>query len=288
MQTDATNSPESTIESTDPVRSESGDGPESSAEVVFLGTGTSVGVPSIGCECDVCQSDDRRNNRTRCSIVFRLPQGNLLVDTPPELRIQLLREKIPLIHAVLFTHEHADHLYGLDDVRLFPFRLGHAVPLYCESGVEARIRKSYDYAFTTHEPTHPGATPQLTFETISRDPFDVLGVTVTPIPLKHGPRFDVLGFRVGNFAYCTDTNSIPESSMRRLQGLDTLVLDALRYRKHPTHFSVGEALEMIERLQPRKAFLTHICHELDHGPVDAALPDNVHLAYDGLRVPILL
>lgn len=257
-------------------------------EVVFLGTGTSVGVPAIGCDCDVCLSKDPANNRTRCSILFRLPEGNLLVDTPPELRIQLLREKIPLVHAVLFTHEHADHLFGLDDVRLFPFRLGHAVPLFCESHVEDRIRKSFDYAFSNRTPTHPGATPQLMFQTINHDPFDVLGVRVTPIPLKHGPHFDVLGFRIGNFAYCTDTNQIPESSLDRLRGLDTLVIDALRYRSHPTHFSVDEALAVIEQLKPRQAFLTHICHDLDHATANAALPDGVQLAHDGLRVPFLL
>ncbi|MCG8648319.1 MAG: MBL fold metallo-hydrolase, partial [Pirellulales bacterium] len=176
------------------------------AEVVFLGTGTSVGVPALGCTCQVCQSEDPRNQRTRCAIVVRLAAGNLLIDTPPDLRSQLLREKIPIVHSVLYTHEHADHLFGLDDLRLFPFRLGAPVPLYCEPKVEQRIRKSFDYAFIDREPTHPGATPQLEFQTISSDPFEVLGVRVTPIPMKHGPRFDVLGFRIGDFAYCTDTN----------------------------------------------------------------------------------
>ena len=256
------------------------------AEVVFLGTGTSVGVPALGCDCPVCTSDDPRNNRTRCSIVLRLPAGNLLVDTPPDLRTQLLREKIPLIHAALFTHEHADHIFGLDDLRLFPFRLGHAVPLHCRPSVEARIRKSFDYAFCDLEPTHPGATPQLDFVPFSDDPFEVLGVGVTPIPMTHGPRFDVDGFRVGNFAYCTDTSDIPAASRDRLRGLDTLVIDALRYRQHPTHFSVEQAIEVINDLKPRQAFLTHCCHEIDHGPAEAALPAGVHIAYDGLRLPL--
>lgn len=255
------------------------------AEVVFLGTGTSVGIPALGCDCEVCTSDDPRNNRTRCSIVFRLPTGNLLVDTPPDLRTQLLREKIPLIHAVLFTHEHADHLYGLDDVRLFPFRLGHGVPLYCESHIEERIRKVYDYAFSNRAATHPGATPQLDFVTITKSPFEVLGVKVIPIPLKHGPYFNVLGFRIGNFAYCTDTNEVPPSSIELLRGVDTLVIDALRYLPHPTHFSVNEAIEVIRKVQPRQAFLTHICHDLDHPIAEAELPKGVHLAYDGLRLP---
>lgn len=257
------------------------------SEVVFLGTGTSVGVPAIGCDCPVCTSDDPKNSRTRCAIVLRLPQGNLLIDTPPDLRTQLLREKIPLIHSVVFTHEHADHLFGLDDLRLFPFRLGHAVPLYCRSHVEARIRQSFDYAFSDRQPTHPGATPKFDFVTIDDTAFEVLGVEVQPIPMKHGPHFDVLGFRVGGFAYCTDTNFIPESSLELLGGVDTLVLDALRYRPHPTHYCVEEALEMIERVGPRVAYLTHICHDLDHGPAESMLPEHVHLAYDGLRLPLV-
>ncbi|MEM9366074.1 MAG: MBL fold metallo-hydrolase [Planctomycetota bacterium] len=254
------------------------------ADVVFLGTGTSVGVPTIGCGCAVCKSDDPRNKRTRCSIVFRLPRGNLLVDTPPDLRTQLLREDIGLIHAVLFTHEHADHLFGLDDLRLFPFRLQAPVPLYCNEAVEARIRHSYDYAFQDRPQTHPGATPRLTFENIADDAFEVLGCAIQPIPLKHGPHFDVLGFRVGDFAYCTDTNHIPPTSMGRLRNLDTLVLGALRFSPHPTHFSIEEALAIIEELKPRRAYLTHLSHDVDHGPVEAQLPEHVSLGYDGLRL----
>lgn len=255
-------------------------------EVVFLGTGTSVGVPALGCDCEVCTSEDPRNNRTRCAIVLRLPTGNLLVDTPPDLRTQLLREKIPLIHAVLFTHEHADHLYGLDDLRLFPFRLGHAVPLYCEPVVEQRIRQVYDYAFSDRAATHPGSTPQLEFVTIDRNPFEVLNIKIIPIPLKHGPYFDVLGFRIGDFAYCTDTNEVPESSIELLRGVKTLVIDALRYQPHPTHFCVDEALEVIQQVQPREAYLTHICHDLNHPVAERELPECVHLAYDGLRLPL--
>lgn len=256
-------------------------------DVVFLGTGTSVGVPSLGCDCEVCRSTDPRNNRTRCSIVFRLPQGNLLVDTAPDLRTQLLREKIPLVHAVMFTHEHADHLYGLDDLRLFPFRLGHGVPLYCEEHVEARIRRVYDYAFSERAATHPGSTPQLDFVRIAHEPFEVLGVEVIPIPMKHGPYFDVLGFRIGNFAYCTDTNEVPDSSIELLRGVETLVIDALRYKSHPTHFSVDEAVGVIREVGAKEAYLTHICHDLDHPVVEAQLPDDIHLAYDGLRLPLV-
>ncbi len=257
-----------------------------SGSVIFLGTGTSVGVPALGCKCDVCRSPDPKNNRTRSSILFQLPAGNLLVDTPPDLRQQLLREQIDLVHAVLFTHEHADHIFGLDDLRLFPFRLGTPVPLYCEPKVENRIRTSYDYAFSDREPTHPGATPQLQIEPIDHRPFEVLGVRVTPIPMKHGPHFDVLGFRIGNFAYCTDTNEIPESSMDLLKGLDTFVLGALRVKPHPTHFNLAEAVAVARRLQPKRTLLTHISHDLDHRPTSDQLPDGIDLAYDGLRVSL--
>jgi phosphoribosyl 1,2-cyclic phosphate phosphodiesterase len=259
----------------------------SKAEVIVLGTGTSVGVPALGCGCDVCQSDDPKNNRTRCSIAVQTTQGTLLVDTPPDMRAQLLRERIPLVHAVVYTHEHADHLFGLDDLRLFPFRLGTPVPLYCESTVEDRIRKSFDYAFSDREDTHPGATPRLTFETIRPDdPFNVLGMSVTPIRMSHGPHFEVLGFRIGNFAYCTDTNFIPPESLSKLEGVETLVLDALRKKPHPTHFNVDQAVDVSRIVGPRRTFLTHVCHDLDHERTNSWLPDGIELAYDGLRLKI--
>jgi phosphoribosyl 1,2-cyclic phosphate phosphodiesterase len=259
------------------------------ATALFLGTGTSVGVPALGCQCDVCRSDNPRNNRTRCAIAVDLPAGTLLVDTPPDMRTQLLREKIPLVHAVLYTHEHADHLFGLDDLRLFPFRLGRPVPLYCEPNVEARIRKSFDYAFIDREPTHPGATPRLEFESIDpARPFQVLGLSVTPIPMKHGPHFDVLGFRIGNFAYCTDTNHIPESSIDLLGGLDTFVVGALRRKPHPTHFNLDQAVAVAQRIEPRQTYLTHISHDLEHEDTNAALPDGIDLAHDGLRVDLVV
>lgn len=261
----------------------------STATVVFLGTGTSVGVPAIGCDCDVCLSTDVRNNRTRCAIAINLPTGTLLVDTPPDLRTQLLREKIPLVHAVLFTHEHADHLFGLDDLRLFPFRLGGPVPLYCEPNVEARIRTSFDYAFVDHKPTHPGSTPQLEFRSISStNAFEALGVSVTPIPMKHGPRFNVLGFRIGDFAYCTDTNEIPPASMELLRGVKTFVVGALRNAPHPTHFNVQEAVEVSLQVGAQRTLLTHISHDLDHQSLRERLPGGIEPAFDGLRVELSL
>lgn len=255
-------------------------------QLILLGTGTSVGVPSIGCPCEVCQSADLRDKRTRASAIFGLSQGNLLVDTSPDLRFQLLREQIGIVHAVVFTHEHADHLFGLDDLRLFPFYLGHSVPLYCEELVERRIRQSFDYAFADVAHTHTGAVPQLEFRTITTEPFDALGSRIIPIRLKHGPRFDVLGFRVGNVAYCTDCNAIPPESMALLEGLDVLILDALRHRPHVTHFSLSEAIEVASRLQPRRTVFTHMSHDLGHAATNAQLPAGMELAYDGMRIPL--
>jgi len=255
-------------------------------ELILLGTGTSVGVPSIGCGCAVCQSEDPRNKRTRCSTVLGLPEGNLLIDTAPDLRFQLLREGIGVIHAVAFTHEHADHIFGLDDVRIFQFYLDQPIPLYCESLVEERIRQSFNYAFQDQKPTHAGAVPKLLFRRITGAPFDVLGARVIPIRLQHGPRFESLGFRVGNVAYCTDTNEIPSESWPFLEGLDVLVLDALRDRPHVTHFSLDEAVEVARRVKAKRTLLTHICHELDHASTNARLPRGMELAYDGQRVPL--
>jgi phosphoribosyl 1,2-cyclic phosphate phosphodiesterase len=255
-------------------------------QLILLGTGTSVGIPSLGCGCDVCLSPDPRDNRTRCSVIAGLPEGNLLIDTSPDLRQQFLREKIGVAHAVLYTHEHADHLFGLDDLRLFPFYIGRPVPLYCEPHVERRIRQSFDYAFQEQEPTHTGAVPQLEFRSIGLEPFDVLGETVVPVRLKHGPRFDVLGFRIGGVAYCTDVNQIPDESMGRLEGLDVLILDALRHRPHVTHFSLGEAVEVARQLKPKRTIFTHIAHDLWHEATNANLPPGMELGYDGMKIPL--
>jgi phosphoribosyl 1,2-cyclic phosphate phosphodiesterase len=255
-------------------------------QLILLGTGTSVGVPVIGCDCDVCGSDDPHNNRTRCSALLGLPAGNLLIDTPPDLRTQLLREGVGRIDSVLYTHEHADHVFGLDDLRIQQFYLGHPVPIYCREIVEDRIRTSFDYAFTPRTPTHRGSIPQLEFQTIDLHPFELLGETITPLLLKHGPRFDVLGFRIGDVAYCTDTNEIPPASMALLEGLDVLILGALRHKPHPTHFNLDEAVDVARQLQPKQTYFTHLSHQLDHDATNQQLPDNIQLAYDGLQIPL--
>jgi phosphoribosyl 1,2-cyclic phosphate phosphodiesterase len=197
-----------------------------------------------------------------------------------------LREQIGIVHSVLFTHEHADHIFGLDDLRLIPFYLGHPVPLYCEEKVEDRIRKSFDYAFAPKPNMHQGGVPLLDFHRITTEPFDLLGTRVVPLRLHHGPNFDVLGFRFGNVAYCTDTNDIPEESLALLEGLDVLILDALRTRPHITHFSLDQAVAIAERLQPRRTLFTHMSHELDHATTCASLPERMDLAYDGLKVEL--
>lgn len=251
----------------------------------FLGTGTSVGIPMVGCECAVCRSTDPRNHRYRCSVLFRVPHGNILVDTAPELRLQLLRAKVGIIHAVLYTHYHADHLYGLDDLRPIPRYLGHAVPLYCTGEVEGKIRNAFPYAFGPEAETlTAGFIPKLRFERIGPEPFRVIGEDVTPIPLEHA-HFNVFGFRIRDVAYCTDVSAIPRASRPLLENLDVLVLDALRLQPHPAHFGLDQALDEIEKIGPRKAYLTHMSHEIEHDEVSRRLPPNVELAYDGLSFP---
>ncbi len=257
-------------------------------QFVLLGTGTSVGVPVIGCGCEVCTSSNPKNKRTRCSAIVGLPGGNLLIDTAPDLRTQLLREGIGIVHSVLFTHEHADHIFGLDDLRLFPFILQGPVPLYCEPSVEDRIRRSFDYAFRTGPVTHAGAIPQLEFRSIGLEPFTLLGCPVRPLRLLHGPNCQVLGFRFGNIAYCTDTSEVPEQSFEVLEGCEVLILDSLRFEPHPTHLNIEAALQIIERVQPQRAYLTHCSHELEYDRLNAELPSGIELAYDGLSLSLKL
>ena len=254
-------------------------------QLVFLGTGTSIGVPVIGCGCATCTSTNPRNNRLRCALVLGLPGGNLLVDTPPDLRTQLLREHIGIVHATLYTHDHADHVFGLDDLRLFPYYLGHPMPVFCEEQVESRIRKSFDYAFAAEAMNYAGGVPQIAFERITTEPFEVLGQRVIPLRLEHG-KFRVLGFRFGNIAYCTDTNGIPPESWPALAGLDVLILDALRLKSHPTHFSLSEAVETAGRIGAKRTYFTHMSHDLEHEATNASLPPGMELAYDGLRIPL--
>ena len=257
-----------------------------SGQLVFLGTGTSHGVPRIGCGCETCTSPNPKNRRMRCAVVLGLPGGNLLIDTPPELRLQLIREGLGLIHAVAYTHGHADHLFGLDDLRIFPRYLGHELPVYCEPAVEQTIRRSFAYAFDPAVQRFPaGGIPKLVFRPVGTEPFEALGATVVPIRLWHGPT-PILGYRVGNVAYCTDVKAIPPESMDRLEGLDVLILDGLRREPHVTHLSLDEAVEIARRLAPGRTLFTHIAHRLEHEATNRTLPPGMELAYDGLAIPL--
>jgi phosphoribosyl 1,2-cyclic phosphate phosphodiesterase len=210
----------------------------------------------------------------------------LLIDSPPDLRGQLLREQIGIIHAVAYTHEHADHLFGLDDLRLMQFYLRGPIPLYCEEPVEARIRKSFDYAFNAPADLHAGGVPKLQIHPIDLKPFNLLGMRIVPIRLQHGPRLEILGFRFGNIAYCTDTSAVPAASITRLENLDVLILDCLRRQPHITHLCLDEALELAARLKAKRTLLTHLSHDLEHEATSAQLPLGVELAYDGMQVPL--
>lgn len=254
-------------------------------ELIILGSGTSVGVPMIGCHCAVCESTNPLNHRTRSGVLIHAPEGNILIDTCPELRIQLLREKIDLVQGVIYTHSHADHIFGLDDLRIFGYHLEGPVQLFCEENVEKQIRTSFNYAFEEPFPNNfPGAIPKLQFHRIGLEPFQFCRLTIRPIRLMHG-QLPVLGFRIHDVAFCTDVSRIPDESWPLLEGLDVLVLDALREKPHATHFSVGQSLEVIAKVKPRRAYLTHISHSLDHEATNARLPNGVELAYDGLRIP---
>lgn len=253
------------------------------ARVTFLGTGTSHGVPAIGCRCGTCTSTDPRDSRWRPSILIELAGGmSVLVDTAPDLRAQALRFQIERVDAILFTHAHADHLLGLDDVRRFNDLQGCAIPCYGDRATMTEIRRVFAYAFRTG--TVGGGIPQLVlFEVVG--PFSLGRAEVIPVPVWHGEQ-RILGFRVGAFAYLTDCSGIPDESWPLLANVRILAIDALRDRPHPTHFTVAQALKVVNRLQPDRTLLTHLCHDLRHADTSARLPTGVELAYDGLRIEV--
>ncbi len=249
-------------------------------KITMLGTGTSHGVPMIACSCTVCRSTDPRDKRTRPSIAISFDGHTILVDTSPELRLQLVAAGIKHIDAVLYTHTHADHIHGIDDLRRFSEEMPDGVPVYGTANTLADIRVRFPYIFAHHGQVG-GGIPSLDLHTID-GPFTVAGQEFIPIPVLHG-ELPVLGFRVGNFAYVTDCSHIPPTSRTALADLDVLVLDALRRQPHPTHFSLDQAIAMAQELQTRRTYLTHLTHDISHRDISAILPPGINLAYDGLE-----
>ena len=247
--------------------------------IICLGTGTSHGVPMIGCDCAVCTSDDPHDRRTRPSIAVEYGERVFLVDTAPELRLQCVANGIERIDAVLFTHHHADHVAGLDDLRRFNALLQREIVCYASPHSADVIRHMFRYAFED-DPAYPSQKPELRLVAIEEGPLVVSGKTIVPIPLMHGP-LPILGYRFGDIAYCTDCNDIPAGSMALLDGLDTLILDGLRRRPHPTHFNLEQAVETARRVGARRTYFTHIAHALGHAATNAELPEGMALAYDG-------
>ena len=254
----------------------------------FLGTGTSFGVPVIGCPCGVCTSTDPRDRRTRHGALVTDGGRRLLVDTPPELRLQLVDAGVDMVDAIWFTHCHADHVHGLDDVRVFSERGKSPLRVYAAADCESTLRHRFGYVFDTAvRPLKGTSKPEATLSTLrAYEPVDVAGMRVTPLPVPHGP-LDVYGFRVGELGYVTDAKSLPERTARELRGVRVLVLNALWFgNPHPTHFSVEEAVEAARSVGAERTYLTHLSHRVSHAELDARLPDGVFAAYDGLEVEV--
>ena len=250
--------------------------------LTFLGTGTSTGVPTLACHCRVCTSSDPRDKRTRPSLLLEFDGRVVVIDTTPDFRTQALREGIERLDAVVFTHAHVDHVLGLDDVRPLYFRQGEPIPIFADPRSMESLRRIFTYIFDGNYPY--GGIAKLDPHVIE-GPIDLWGKRLIPVPVLHGA-LPVLGFRFDKAAYVTDFSTIPETTLPLLEGLDLLILDALRHKPHPTHSNVEQSLALVERLRPRQALFTHIAHELGHAETNASLPPQVRLAYDGLKLEL--
>ncbi|HEV2385991.1 MAG TPA: MBL fold metallo-hydrolase [Candidatus Acidoferrales bacterium] len=255
--------------------------------LTVLGSGTSMGVPTLGCACGVCHSRNPRDRRTRSSVLLRARGRNVVIDTTPDFRAQALRERLNRLDGVVFTHAHADHILGLDDIRPFNIKQNADIPLYAAPDTLATLRRTFAYIFDASNDSN--TLPRISLNPIDGafDPFQIAGerLLLAPVPARHGPG-EVLGFRFGRAAYLTDFSSLPEPSKDLLRGLDDLILDALRYTPHPMHSNVEQSLALVSELRPRRAWFTHICHDLPHHKTNHRLPANVKLAYDGLSFEV--
>ncbi len=252
-------------------------------KITVLGSGTSTGVPVIGCRCEVCTSSDPRDQRLRPSILVSYAGHNVLIDTTPDFRTQALRAGIERLDAVLFTHAHADHIMGLDDVRPFNFRQRGTIPIYAAADTLEAIHRCFKYIFDGTE--KPSSVPKLESHVLNGAPVNLFGIPFLPVPVLHGQE-TIYGFRFGRGAYLTDHSEVPEESCERLRDLDVLFLDALRLKPHPTHSTVDRSTQTASRLAPQRTFFTHICHDLPHSRTEERLPANIRLAYDGLEILI--
>jgi phosphoribosyl 1,2-cyclic phosphate phosphodiesterase len=250
-------------------------------KITILGSGTSTGVPMVGCHCQVCSSNDPRDKRTRASILVECSGRRMLVDTSTDLRRQALREGIPQVDAVLLTHTHADHINGIDDLRGFHFIHRRVIPCYGSPETIGKITASFAYIF---DGLHSEGYSPLMEPFPVAAPFELFGCTVVPIPMMHGS-FESTGYRFDNAAYLSDCSKVPDASMDLLQGLDLLIVDALRYSPHPNHFNIDGALQLVQALRPRRTLLTHLTHEVHHSD-ESRLPPGVRFAYDGMALEL--
>lgn len=250
-------------------------------QLTMLGVGSSAGTPVVGCSCATCLSNDARNKRSRCSSLITLDSGeNILIDTGPDLRIQSLRENIQRVDAVLYTHTHADHLHGIDDLRAFCVLQRKQIPLYAKQDAVEHITQKFGY--TLREPSDFWEMPVLRTEAVQMT-FELFGVTITPIPVMHG-KSHIFGYRIGNMAYMTDVSEIPESSFSLLQDLDIVLLDCLREKSHPTHINFEQSLAYIGRIDAKQSYMIHMTHDLEYAALTNKLPKNTYVGFDGLKL----
>ena len=255
--------------------------------LLVLGSGTSTGVPMIGCECDTCRSDDPKDTRTRASALISWRENseirNILVDTSTDLRQQSLNARLNRIDSVLFTHPHADHIHGIDELRSFNFLQKNSIPCYGSPYTLSRIKTMFDYIFS--DDVQLSAIPKITLEPMEGE-FTLFGRKIVPLPAKHG-EMDIYGYRIGTVAYLTDCNSVPDSTIENMQHLSLLVIGAVQTQYHPTHFNIDQAVELSSKIGAKKTYITHLNHTIRHNDQNAKLPENVRLAYDGLRETVV-